>query len=59
MLTPHSAPDNESFILAVRNALDNLLRISNGNEPQSIAVDHEEITRQFLERFPEVKLTVS
>ena len=59
VLTPHSAPDNESLILAVRNALDNLLRVSNGNEPQSIAVDHEEVTRQFLERFPEVKLTAS
>ena len=59
VLTPHSAPDNESFILSVRNALDNLLRISNGNEPQSIAVDHEEVTRQFLELFPEVKLTAS
>jgi len=59
VLTPHSAPDNESLILAVRNALDNLLRVSNGSEPQSIAVDHEEITRQFLESFPEVKLTAS
>jgi len=57
VLTPHSAPDKESLILAVRNALDNLLRVSNGNEPQSIAVDHEEVTRQFLECFPEVKLT--
>ena len=59
VLTPHSAPDKESLILAVRNALDNLLRVSNGNEPQSIAVDHEEVTRQFLECFPEVKLTAS
>ena len=59
VLTPHSAPDNESLILAVRNALDNLLRVSNGSELQSIAVDHEEVTRQFLERFPEVKLTAS
>ena len=59
VLTHHSAPDKESYILAVRNALDNLLRVSNGSQPQSIAVDHEEVTRQFLERFPEVKLTAS
>ena len=55
VLTPHSAPDKESLILAVRNALDNLLRVSNGNEPQSIAVDHEKETRKFLERFPDVE----
>ena len=59
VLTPHSAPDKESLILAVRNALDNLLRVSNGNEPQSIAVDHEKETRKFLERFPDVEFLPS
>ncbi len=59
VLTPHSAPDNESLILAVRNALDNLLRVSNGSEPQSIAVDHEKETRKFLERFPDVEFSPS
>ena len=59
VLTPHSAPDNESLILAVRNALDNLLRVSNGSEPQSIAVDYEKETRKFLERFPDVEFSPS
>ena len=57
VLTPHSAPDNESLVLAVRNAIDNLLRVSKEAQPQALAVDHEELTHQFLERFPEMKLT--
>ena len=59
VLTPHSAPDNESLILAVRNALDNLLRVSKGETPQSLAVDHEKETRKFLERFPDVEFSPS
>ena len=59
VLTPHSAPDNESLVLAVRNALDNLFRVSKGVQPQALAVDHEELTRQFITRFPEIKLATS
>ena len=56
VLTPHSSPDRECYSRTVKHALDNLLRVSKGVQPQALAVDHEEITRQFLERFPEVKL---
>ena len=55
VLTPHSAPDSECYIRSVRNALENLLKVSKGEAPQSIAVDHEKETRKFLERFPDVE----
>ena len=59
VLTPHSAPDKECYIRTIRNALDNLIRVSKGKEPQSLAVDHEKETRKFLARFPEVKFSPS
>ena len=57
VLTPHSSPDMESYIRTIRNALDNLIRVSKGKEPQSLAVDYEKETRKFLTRFPEVKFS--
>ena len=59
VLTPHSAPDRECYIRTVQNALENLIRVSKGTQPQSLAVDHEEVTRQFLVRFPEVHFSAS
>ena len=58
VLTPHSAPDKESYTRTISNAFDNLTRVSKGEKPQALAVDHEEATRQFLNRFPEVKFSV-
>ena len=58
ILTPHSAPDRESYKLTISNAFDNLTRVSKGEKPQAIAVNHEEISRQFLKRFPEVKFSI-
>ena len=58
VLTPHSAPDRESYTRTIRFAFDNLTRVSNGEKPQALAVDYEEATRQFLKRFPEVKFSV-
>ncbi len=59
VLTPHSSPDMESYIRTIRNALDNLIRVSKFEEPQSLAVDYEKETRKFLTRFPEVKFSSS
>ena len=59
VLTPHSSPDMESYIRTIRNALDNLIRVSKFEEPQSLAVDYEKETRKFLTRFPEVKFSPS
>ena len=59
VLTPHSAPDSECYIRSVRNALENLLKVSKGEAPQSIAVDHEKETRKFLQRFPDVEFSPS
>jgi hypothetical protein len=49
----------ESYIRTIRNALDNLIRVSKFEEPQSLAVDYEKETRKFLTRFPEVKFSSS
>ena len=59
VLTPHSAPDMESYTRTISNAFDNLTRVSKGEKPKALAVDHEELTRQFLKRFPEVKFSIS
>jgi phosphoglycerate dehydrogenase-like enzyme len=59
VLTPHSAPDSECYVRSVSNALENLLKVSKGETPQSLAVDHEKETRKFLERFPDVKFSPS
>ena len=59
VLTPHSAPDMESYTRNISNAFDNLTRVSKGEKPKALAVDHEELTRQFLKRFPEVKFSIS
>ena len=59
VLTPHSAPDRECYTRTVQNALENLIRVSKGTQPQSLAVDHEEVTQQFLARFPEVHFSAS
>ena len=59
VLTPHSAPDKESYTRTISNAFDNLTRVSKGEKPKALAVDHEELTRQFLKRFPEVKFSIS
>ncbi len=59
VLTPHSAPDKESYKRTISNAFDNLTRVSKGEKPKALAVDHEELTRQFLKRFPEVKFSIS
>ena len=58
VLTPHSAPDRECYTRTINNAFDNLTRVSKGEKPKALAVDHEEATRQFLKRFPEVKFSV-
>ncbi len=54
VLTPHSAPDKECYIRTINNAFENLSRVSKGETPQALAVDHEEATQQFLKQFPEV-----
>ena len=59
VLTPHSAPDKESYTRTISNAFDNLTRVSKGEKPKALAVDHEELTRQFLKHFPEVKFSIS
>ena len=59
VLTPHSAPDSECYVRSVRNALENLQKMSQGEAPQSLAVDHEKETIKFLERFPDVKFSPS
>jgi phosphoglycerate dehydrogenase-like enzyme len=58
LLTPHSAPDKECYTRTISNAFDNLTRVSKGEKPQALAVDHEEATRQFLKRFPEINFYV-
>ena len=58
VLTPHSAPDRECYTRTINNAFENLTRVSKGEKPQALAVDHEEATRQFLKHFPEVKFSV-
>jgi len=55
VLTPHSAPDRDCYTRTISNAIDNLTRVSKGEKPQALAIDHEKTTRQFLKRFPEVK----
>ena len=55
VLTPHSAPDRECYTRTIRNAFDNLTRVSKGEKPLALAVDHEVATKQFLKQFPEVK----
>ena len=59
VLTPHSAPDRECYTRTVQNALENLIRVSKGSQPQSLAVDHDEVTQKFLARFPEVHFPAS
>ena len=59
VLTPHSAPDRECYLRAVSHALENLLKVSKGEAPQSLAVDHEKETNKFLELFPDVKFSTS
>lgn len=59
ILTPHSAPDKECYTRTISNAFDNLTKISKGEPPQALAVDHEEATRQFLKRFPKFKFSVA
>jgi phosphoglycerate dehydrogenase-like enzyme len=59
VLTPHSAPDSECYVRSVSHALENLLKVSKGETPQSLAVDHEKETRKFLERFPDVEFSPS
>jgi len=58
VLTPHSAPDRDCYTRTISNAIDNLTRVSKGEKPQALAIDHEKTTRQFLKRFPEVKFNV-
>ena len=58
ILTPHSAPDMECYTRTISNAFENLIKVSRGEKPHALAVDHEEATRQFLKRFPEVKFSV-
>jgi len=58
VLTPHSAPDRDCYSRTISNAFDNLTRVSKGEKPQALAVDHEKTTRQFLRHFPEVKFSV-
>ena len=58
VLTPHSAPDRECYTRTINTAFENLTRVSKGEKPQALAVDHEEATRQFLKQFPEVKFSV-
>jgi len=57
VLTPHSAPDKESYSRTINHAIVNLTRVSKGENPIALAVDHEELTRQFLKQFPEVKFS--
>ena len=59
VLTPHSAPDKECYVRSVSNALENLYRVSKGEDPESLAVDYEKETIKFLNRFPQVTLTHS
>ena len=58
VLTPHSAPDRECYARTINNAFDNLTRVSKGEKPQALAVDHENATRHFLKQFPKVKFSL-
>jgi len=58
VLTPHSAPDRDSYTRTISNAFDNLTRVSKGEKPLALAVDYEKTTRQFLKRFPKVKFSI-
>ena len=55
LLTPHSAPSQESYLSSIRNAIRNIIQVSNGKPPSSIAKDYNEITKKFLKEFPNVK----
>ena len=58
VLTPHSAPDRECYTRSINNAFYNLTRVSKGEKPQALAVDHEDATRKFLKKFPKVKFSL-
>ena len=58
VLTPHSAPDRECYARTINNAFDNLTRVSKGEKPQALALDHENATRHFLKQFPKVKFSL-
>ena len=58
VLTPHSAPDRECYTRTISNAFDNLAKVSKGEKPKALAVDHEEVTRKFLTQFPDVKFSI-
>ena len=55
LLTPHSAPDKESYLRSIRNALTNIIRVSKGNPPLSLVKDYNEATKKFLKEFPNLK----
>ena len=56
LLTPHSAPDEDSYPRAIRNAITNIILVSEGKSPLSCAKDYNETTTKFLTKFPDVKL---
>ncbi len=55
LLTPHSAPDKESYLRSIRNALTNIIQVSKDKPPLSIAKDYNETTKRFLNEFPNLK----
>ena len=59
LLTPHSAPDKESYLRSINNALGNIIRVSNGKEPLSLAINYDEMTKKFLKKFPKIKFLAS
>ena len=59
ILTPHSAPDKESYQRSIHNALQNIIRVSEGMDPLSPATNYDEVTRKFLKHFPNDKFFLS
>ena len=55
LLTPHSAPDRESYLRSIRNAFANIIRVSKGKPPLSFTKDYNKATKEFLIKFPNVK----
>ena len=59
LLTPHSAPDIESYLRSIQNALQNIILVSKGKAPLSPAVDYDKVTSKFLKHFPREKFFLS
>ena len=55
LLTPHSAPNKESYLRSIQNAIKNIIRVSKGMKPLSNLVDYDKMTYNFLKQYPKQK----